>query len=165
MSDTVVCIWQLWTGSEYSVWYCCMHLSYGQGASTVCDIVVCIWQLWTGSEYSVWYCCMHLSYGQGASTVSDTVVCIWIMDRERVQCVILLYAFDSYGQGACTVCDIVVCIWQLLTGSEYSVWYCCMHLTVINREPVQCVIFLYAFDSYKQGASTVRDIVVCIWQL
>jgi len=53
-----------------------------------------------------------------------------------------------------------------------------MHLTVVyrervqcvillyafdrNRERVQCLMLLYAFDSYEQGASTVSDIVVCI---
>ena len=163
----IVCIWMLWAGSEYSVWYCCVHLtvvgrervqcvillcafdSCGQGASTVCDIVVCIWQLWAGSEYSVWYCCVHLT----------------VVYRERVQCVILLYAFDSYGQGASTVCDIVVCIWLLWAGSKHSVWYCCTHLTVMGRERVKCLILLYAFESYEQGASTVGDIVVCIWLL
>jgi hypothetical protein len=45
-----------------------------------------------------------------------------------------------------TVSDIVVCIWRLWTGREHNVWYCCMHLTVMNRERVQCLILLYAFD-------------------
>jgi hypothetical protein len=129
--------------------------------STVPDFVVCIWRLWTERvqclilyafdgyeqrEYSAWYCCMHLT----------------VMNRERVQCLLLSYAFDGYEQVESTVSDFVVCIWRLWTGGEYNAWYCCMHLTVMNRERVQCLI-LYAFDGYEQGESTVSDIVVCIW--
>ena len=38
-----------------------------------------------------------------------------------------------------------------------------MHLTVTNMERVQCLILLFAFDGCGQGASTLFDIVVCIY--